>query len=81
LVVYFGLGIDAILKHHFMLSILCFVTPFAGPVGMWIATLTGAIFLWEAMYIESVIAIGLVIFNLFGNKLMDKESRKSGTRI
>jgi hypothetical protein len=76
LVVYWALGLDALLRHQFVLAILCFVVPFAGPIGMHIATLAGIFFLFRMFYIEGAIAIGLIIFNLVGNHWMQKRDAK-----
>ena len=72
LVVYWGLGADAVLKRQFVLAVMCFGIPFAGPLGMWIAMLAGILFLIQGFYFESAVAVGLVIFNLVGNQLLQK---------
>src|ERR1700681_2016649 len=74
LMVYWALAVDAIARHHLILSLVCFGIPFAGPVGMFLAFLAGIGFLVQGLYLEGFLAIGLVIFNLVGNKIVEKRS-------
>jgi hypothetical protein len=67
LLVYWALGVDAVIRRQLILAVLCFGTPFAGPVGMLIAMLAGVIFLLLRFYIEGAVGIGWVIANLVGN--------------
>jgi len=76
LVVYWAFGVDAVLRHQFALAALCFLVPFAGPLGMWIATFAGVLFLIQRFYIEGAVAIGLVLFNLVGNHWMQKRDAR-----
>jgi len=71
-VVYWALGVDAAIRGQFLLAVLCFGTPFAGPIGMWLATLAGAVFVFQRCYVEGALSIGVVIFNIVGNHLLDK---------
>jgi len=70
LLAYLGLGIDALARHEWLLSLLCFTTPFIGKFGMGTAFVVGIVFLVLGHYLEGVIAIGVVVFNLVGNQLM-----------
>lgn len=76
LLVYCSLGVDAFLRHQFLLTVICFGIPFAGPVGMWLAIIAGIAFLAQRYYIEGALSIGLVVFNVVGNKLVEKRFRK-----
>jgi hypothetical protein len=64
LLVYSALGVDAVIRREFLAAVLCFSVPFAGPIGMWIATLAILVFLIQRSYIESAGSIGLVILNM-----------------
>lgn len=72
LLVYLALGVDAVIRQRFLAAVLCFAVPFAGPVGMWIAALAGIVFLIQHCYIEAIAAIGVVIFNVLGNQLVER---------
>ena len=67
LIAYLALGVDAVMKHQYLLAVLCFGTPFAGPVGMFTATLAGILFFIQGYYIEGAVSVGVVILNLIGN--------------
>ena len=70
LLVFFGLGIDAAINHSTLISILCFATPFAGPVGMIFAIIIGVLFAFTGHYLEAAISILTLLYNLIGNKLI-----------
>lgn len=72
IVAYCGLGVDAVIKRQYLLAVLCFAVPFASPVGMWIAILAGVLFVIQGYYIEGAVSVGVVIFNLVGNRLWNK---------
>jgi hypothetical protein len=71
-VVYWALGVDAVIRRQFLLAVLCFGVPFAGPIGMWAATLAGVGFLIQGCDVEGTLSIGVVIFNLVGNHLLNR---------
>jgi hypothetical protein len=71
LLAYSGLGIDAVIRHEWFLALLCFVTPFIRAAGMGTAIAAGVVFLALGQYTEGGIAIGVVVYNLVGNRLVE----------
>jgi hypothetical protein len=77
LLLYWGLCVDAIIRHEFLTGLICLGIPFMGRTGMWVAVLVGMFFFIAGYYIEGSLSIGCVIFNLVGNHLWDKYTTKS----
>jgi hypothetical protein len=74
-VAFVALAIDALIRRQYVAGLLCLATPFTGPIGMLLAVIAGALFLVSGHYVEGVLAIGIVLFNLIGNRLWDRWER------
>jgi hypothetical protein len=72
LVAYCGLGVDCVVKGHMILAMICFGTPFAGPIGMWLAAVAGIWFFLIGLRAEGSVSIGVLLFNLIGNQWLRK---------
>ena len=70
LVAYWSLGIDGAVKGAYIPAVLCFIIPFAGPIGMWLAVFAGLLFLFQTLYVAGAIALAVLAFNLIGNEIM-----------
>jgi hypothetical protein len=69
-VAYWSLGIDGAVKGAYIPAVLCFIIPFAGPTGMWLAICAAFLFFFRALYIAGAIALAVLAFNLIGNDIL-----------
>ncbi len=76
LVLYAALAVDALIRGHYIIAALCFVTPFLGPRGMTVAILAAVLFLSDGLQVEALLCVGYVVFCLVGNWYFDRRARK-----
>jgi hypothetical protein len=81
ILVFVGLAINAIILHQYLIALLCFIIPFSGAsgfpsvakAGMNLAIIVGILFFINGYYIQAVISIGILVFNLLGNRILFKK--------
>lgn len=74
LLAYWGLAVDALARGEWILALLCFATPFLGPIGMWTAGVVGVWFMARGQFIEGIVALGVLAFILLGNEVMTRHT-------
>lgn len=77
IIIFVGLAINAIVLHQYFIALLCFIIPFSGAsgfprialLGMFLSIVVGILFFMNGYYIQATISIGMLIFNIVGNKI------------
>lgn len=74
LVLFLALGVDAVINQQLLTAVFAFGTPFGGPIGVYLATITAILFAFSGRFVEASLAGGYLLFTLAGNKVLEKHS-------